>query len=1020
MKSIKKLTNKVTNNVSGLAGSALLVGATLTGGAAFAAAQSGSSGASMDLGDYPQPFVSEDGEVETSIVLGSDAKVTDVVGAVEIAGSLGMNAFGEEAVSVSGGTAGTWAADNGLTLNRRNSNLFLTDNTGDGQTRLDASDVTALEDTTLDSADNNEVDVEHDVTVGSQDQRFSVEGDYDNPVLNVKNPYNSLPGDSLFNATVDFSDSIDFTTAGDSDDTNEAEEYLEDGDKIELFGTEYSFSDESGDNELVLYGSSDRVEVNTGESTTVTVDGEEVQVEVSYVGDADTATVSVAGQTESVSSGDSVGPSGNIRVSDIYQTGPDGQGRVAFSQGSDELVIDVDNNEVDVDGETVDGVWVNATTSDGQGTLNATESLEFAFGAADSDENFIEAGEMYEDPVFGLQFHYGGLNPDVSDEDNAAEVIEVDAPEEDVAEVTFTTADGEEATVPVHTYSSDVDSDETAFGPEDGTIAQYEGQKVKEDDMVVLNAFEEADMYEVTDVSDSDLGTNSEGSVSVTLENVASGDTVTIEEQNVAGSELASQPYKIQDESIEGKDFDVTFHNSGEVSFVRSTAEGQRQLYPAMYTATDSAIAFDASDGIDSGNADAGDNGIQVDNVFSLPSDGDFNSDVVSLSANVDSTSGTNDYVAVTTSGTGNTPSSATLNLINTDGDVAGTADLSGGHVTDANVSLGSDSGDTTVQSVEIVGADGGLGDVTVSVNGDDSATATNGESAKVSPTVEHKVELPSGIASNDAMGTVTFTDTTDTDFSVSVDSDFVQYELVRDGNDIDLADRSDGDDTGVLLAQPENDDDQEEAYVIEANSENSGQADVNHYTGTRLGEVGLDSEDVNVAYDEFGAYTSDDEDSSNSQTLSVNMPSGQATAGMAVTGADGSISADGSSGGSATAAQPTYQYADGVLANDGNVGQVKNNENVVLVGGPNANSLVQELVDDNQTMAASEYTEGQGMIQMVDGFSEGNNALVVAGYSGEDTREAAEFLADYRNNQGDLEGQEEVTIETSSGTVVE
>ncbi|MFB6100826.1 MAG: S-layer protein, partial [Candidatus Nanohalobium sp.] len=108
-----------------------------------------------------------------------------------------------------------------------------------------------------------------------------------------------------------------------------------------------------------------------------------------------------------------------------------------------------------------------------------------------------------------------------------------------------------------------------------------------------------------------------------------------------------------------------------------------------------------------------------------------------------------------------------------------------------------------------------------------------------------------------------------------------------------------------------------------------------------------------------------------------------------------------------------------GVLADDGNIGQVKNNDNVILVGGPAANSLTQELVNDNQTMPASQYTQGQGIIQLVDGFSEGNKALVVAGATGEDTRAAAKFLANYRNNQQALEGQDKVTISTSSGSVV-
>jgi hypothetical protein len=1029
MKSIKKITDKVTNNVSSLAGSALLVGATLTGGAAFAAAQSGSSGSSMDLGDYPQPFVTEDGEVDTSIVIGSDAATIDVVGAVEIAGSLGNAAFGEEEVSVSGGgVAGTWSADNGVTLNRQSTNLFIDDRTADGQTRLDASDIPALEDASFQSADSNEVEIEHDLQVGDQAQQFSTEGDYDNPVLHVNNPTSPSDGDNLFQATVEFDSAIDFTEAGQDDPGDDvddnADEWIEDGDEIELFGTEYTFSDESDDTELVLYGSANRVEVNTGESTTVTVDGEEVQLESTYVNEnGDSATVVVGGQTENVEEGDSVGPSGNVRVSDIYRTGPDGQGRVAYSQGSNELVID-DNGDVELDGDDVDGVDVDFSSANNEDFQNL-ESMTFNFGAQESDQDFVEAGEMYEDPIFGLQFHYGGLNPDVADAENAAEVVEVDAPEDDQSTVTFTTSDGEEVDLPVHTYSSDVDNDESVFGPEDGTIAQYEGESVEEDDMVVLNSFEEADMYEVTDVSDSDLDSDvsSDAEVSVTLENVVTGESVEITED---GLDLSSSGdtdsdngdhYTLQDESIEGKDFDVQWEGSGQVTFVRSTAGDNRQLWPWMYSSTDSAVAFDAGD-VDTDDDGNEEPGIEANQVFDV-TDSDFTS---SLGGTVSGSS-----VALDVSGTNYDDTSDTIDVVLED---------SNGNVVTETISSGNSGQATSVSTpsandVVAAGVKGVEGSVTVIVDGDSPGTApsdssaSNVEEVTRDAQVDRTADIPSGVVSNDATATVTFTGTGAQDVAgVSVDDSFVRYGLeVNNENSvdhIDIVERTDGaDGSGVLFAQPENDDDEEEAYVIETNSEGSGNADVADYTGTRLGPVGLDDEDVDVAYDEFGAYTADDEESSDSETLNLHMPSAQATSGMAMTGPDGALSMGGGSGGSATAAQPTYEHASGVLDTDGNVNQVKNNENVIVVGGPNANSLTQELVDDNQTMPASDYTEGQGMIQMVDGWSSGNSALVVAGYQGEDTRAAAEFLANYRNNQDALEGQSEVTIETSSGSVV-
>jgi S-layer protein (TIGR01564 family) len=113
-----------------------------------------------------------------------------------------------------------------------------------------------------------------------------------------------------------------------------------------------------------------------------------------------------------------------------------------------------------------------------------------------------------------------------------------------------------------------------------------------------------------------------------------------------------------------------------------------------------------------------------------------------------------------------------------------------------------------------------------------------------------------------------------------------------------------------------------------------------------------------------------------------------------------------------------TGSYADVALDNELE-GSDRTASNLILVGGPSVNSLVGELVDENQTMPASDYTEGEGMVQMVDGFGD-HSALIVAGHSGEDTRAAGEFLADYRNNQEAMAGQSQVTVSTETGQVVE
>jgi hypothetical protein len=100
MKTIKKLKK----STKAVAGSALLVGATLAGGASMALAQdSGSSGDSYDLGSYPnQPFVDEDGNLASSVIVGEDAKPVDIVAGIDIAGQLGNNAYSEEETVVEG------------------------------------------------------------------------------------------------------------------------------------------------------------------------------------------------------------------------------------------------------------------------------------------------------------------------------------------------------------------------------------------------------------------------------------------------------------------------------------------------------------------------------------------------------------------------------------------------------------------------------------------------------------------------------------------------------------------------------------------------------------------------------------------------------------------------------------------------------------------------------------------------------------------------------------------------------
>jgi len=92
-----------------------------------------------------------------------------------------------------------------------------------------------------------------------------------------------------------------------------------------------------------------------------------------------------------------------------------------------------------------------------------------------------------------------------------------------------------------------------------------------------------------------------------------------------------------------------------------------------------------------------------------------------------------------------------------------------------------------------------------------------------------------------------------------------------------------------------------------------------------------------------------------------------------------------------------------------------KTTKNLILVGGPCANTLVQELVDSGKL--GSEYTcaggtpgsaweANTGYVLLVnDAFAQGKAALVVAGTTGAETLNACKILQDYTNHENELTG---------------
>ncbi len=91
---------------------------------------------------------------------------------------------------------------------------------------------------------------------------------------------------------------------------------------------------------------------------------------------------------------------------------------------------------------------------------------------------------------------------------------------------------------------------------------------------------------------------------------------------------------------------------------------------------------------------------------------------------------------------------------------------------------------------------------------------------------------------------------------------------------------------------------------------------------------------------------------------------------------------------------------------------------NMILVGGPCANDLALEVSGATAATCATGYTSGKARVKLYENaFSGTKVALLVAGYSAADTRNAATVLKDYRSYADKLKGKE-VEVVSSAGVI--
>lgn len=626
-----KIQNSI-KKVGAVAGSALMVGLTM--------------GSAASLADFPQPFVDDDGTVASQIVVGSNGKVADVVGAVNIAAAAGQSAVQTEERTAGGSTSAGWNANNGQTISTENTNLFFTDSFKKSGTRtiMTKDDLNLLASGTVANVNNQDYNYNQYLEVGSKSTSIGTSGGdlADSQLLvDVGTDESNNP---LYTARTTFAKGLNVTKAAD------------DNAKITLFGKQFSFSpdsdlSESGGDKVVLFGGQETATVSEDSSTTVTIGGQEIDLYVDSVTKSDNANVEIDGSLKSdVSAGDTFSVSGvdeEVRVDKIIYRGSldyGQRGRVVFSIGSEKLTlqdgqpVQLGSNNENVDGTEVtinDGVGANSAGSD-------LSKLEMKVAAPDGENDHLAAGEQFEDPVFEtFGFEFGGISPTWDAESRSEITAGVSGT--DKGTLTVTDSEGTKKTVNVvldPNPSTSSGATDMELYDDDYSWNLVEGNTMMEDTYFTIDSGDFTHLLKVRSI-----GKQSQGE-EVVFRDVFSGSdyTATVDSAGEDTLYIDGQQYEVKINST-NNGVDVTWGSGAGAASVGD----ETTVFPTLEDENGAMVAMtdhDVSTSDPDASADVTGSGVYADHNITLPTG------TVELQVTEGTTDGTYDASAAFSSGT--------------------------------------------------------------------------------------------------------------------------------------------------------------------------------------------------------------------------------------------------------------------------------------------------------------------------------------------------------------------------------
>ncbi len=393
-------------------------------------------------GVFPNPFVIN-GNEDVNIIYGATGD--DLSGANSIGNDLIATWDSQQPEIVDGDSTTIVIGDESYLIRSHGNDLNFLEGLYDVEQKLTEDELPILlADGNVETDDGEEIDYTQELILGNNAITFA-SLDEDEYIVNEDLASNEVPmlylnlESSAWELLVEFDKSVDMTD-------------LEDNAKITIAGVEYTINPnaDNNDDELILYASTQEIRIELEETKIVTIDGKQVSINV-YGGDPDDdeALLIVDGKYHTVGEGDSFTVNGErIYVNKVHvSTIPRNTVSVRLFIGADELTISEDLEDVEINGNDVDGVQAELI-----GDLQNLDGIHFVFTPSEMDEDdyeegleFLELGESIIDPLFGtIAMTFESIDTETLDSDDR-DYVQVKSLRDEL-EITFTNVDRDEIT----------------------------------------------------------------------------------------------------------------------------------------------------------------------------------------------------------------------------------------------------------------------------------------------------------------------------------------------------------------------------------------------------------------------------------------------------------------------------------------------------------------------------------------------------------------------------------------------